>query len=511
MTASLSRHWHMPAVIMILFYAFPMHQGLAKIVDGAVECRMFSQQSQSFLGASKGNSFVLAAFTAASCSHCNKSNVVYGEFGHLLRESNITRVKFFVVDLDGKNCADIAKDFSLNSLPAVILLQKGQKHRYYSGPVGASALLSYSHKISQASHSTFSSLAAALDFAVAHDVAVVGFFRGSGDKDELADFRSASKLMQLRHNVHFAVVSSPTSASEALDLNLIKSSPTACIFNNMGIPLQVRNWRKTKTSCTTLSDLDGPLSSWIGPNSLRLIDEVTSENSLFYEEAKLPMILMFFNASNDNKALLHEFETAAENLRGLASFAWSNDAETVARKVTLGVPAHVSPAVAINTWFGEKNQYVYPLSQQLDARGIQNWVRSYLSGQLKPKVVTNSAPTIDWGVVQSLTFSKFDVVFDTAVDAVVLFFSHLQRQETEIITLQFKRAADRLRTLGVKTMILYAYDVETNPSLPSSVEFHKLPSICIIPASKKAPPFTYYNGKGKGECTHHSISDSLIL
>jgi hypothetical protein len=45
---------------------------------------------------------------------------------------------------------------------------------------------------------------------------------------------------------------------------------------------------------------------------------------------------------------------------------------------------------------------------------------------------------------------------------------------------------------------LYAYNVETNPSLPPSVEFHKLPSICIIPARKKEPPFTYFSGKGKG-------------
>jgi hypothetical protein len=186
----------------------------------------------------------------------------------------------------------------------------------------------------------------------------------------------------------------------------------------------------------------------------------------------------------------------------MASFAWSNDAETVTKKITLGIPAHISPALAINTWFGDKNQYVFPSTQELNARNIQNWVRSYLSGQLKPKVVVNSAPQIDWGFVQVLTLSKFDVVYDTAVDAVVLFFSHMQHQETEIIALQFKRAAERLRSLGVNTMPLYAFDVETNPSLPSSVEFHRLPSICIIPANKKAPPFTYYNGKGRGDRIH---------
>jgi hypothetical protein len=125
-----------------------------------------------------------------------------------------------------------------------------------------------------------------------------------------------------------------------------------------------------------------------------------------------------------------------------------------------------------------------------------------LSGQLQPKIAVNSAPAIDWGFVQTLTFAKFDVVYSSAVDAVVLFFSHTQRQETEIIALQFKRAAERLRKVGVKSMILYSYDVETNPSLPKSVDFHKLPSICIVPANKKAPPFTYYNGKGKGGHVH---------
>jgi hypothetical protein len=486
------------ALLVLLFFS-PYHHGLAENVDGAVECRIFWEESQAFLDASKGRGFVIAAFTAASCSHCNKSNIIYREFSQLLRESNITKVKFFVVDMDSKHCADISKDFSVMSLPAVILLQKGPKHQHYSGPAGASALLSYSFKISQSSYTTFSSLPAFLDFAVAHDVVVAGFFRGSGDKEEIVDFKSASKFMQFRHNVHFAMVSSLTSVSDAVDLNLIKVSPSACIFNNLGVPLQLRSWHKAKTSCTILSELDAPLSSWIGPNALRLVDEITSENSLFYEEAKLPMVLMFFNASNDNRGLLLEFEMAADNMRGLVSFAWSSDADSVARKVTLGVAAHVSPALAINTWIGDKNQYVFPSSQQLNSRNIQTWVRSYLSGQLKPKVVPNSSPPIDWGFVQSLTLSKFDVVFDAAVDAVVLFFSHMQRQETEIITLQFKRAAERLRTLGVKTMILYAYDVETNPSLPSSVEFHKLPSICIIPARKKETPFTYYNGKGKGD------------
>ena len=489
--------------LVLVLYICPIHQVLAELVNGAVECRVFSKESEVFLNTPKGNGFVIAAFTASSCSHCNKSNAVFTEFSTLLLASNITkRVKFFVVDTDSKQCADISKDFSLNSLPSVILLQKGQKHLYYSGPVAASALLSYSFKISQAPFTMFSSTATFLNFAVSHDIVVAGFFRGSGDKEELTDFKSACKLMQLRHNVHFALLTSPSAVSNATDLNLITSSPSACIFNNLNVPLQSRDWRKTKTSCTTLSDLEGALASWIGPNALRLIDEVTSENSMFYEEAKVPMILLFFNASNDNRALLREYEMAAQNMRGLASFAWSNDAETVTKKITLGIPAHISPALAINTWFGDKNQYVFPSTQELNARNIQNWVRSYLSGQLKPKVVVNSAPQIDWGFVQVLTLSKFDVVYDTAVDAVVLFFSHMQHQETEIIALQFKRAAERLRSLGVNTMPLYAFDVETNPSLPSSVEFHRLPSICIIPANKKAPPFTYYNGKGRGDRIH---------
>jgi len=428
------------------------------------------------------------------------------EFSNLLAESNITKVKFFVVDADSKDCADVSKEFSLSSLPAVIVVQKGRKHRYYSGPVGASAMLAYSFKISQAPFVTVSSMAAFFDFAVAHDIVVAGFFRGSGDKDELSDFRSASKLMQLRHNVHFVLVTSTAAISNAIDLNLIKSSPSACIFNNMDLPLQKRDWRKAKTACTTLSDLDGTFESWIGPNALRIIDQISSENALFYEDAKLPMILLFLNATKDTRALLHELKVAAENLRGLASFAWSDDSDLSARKVTLGVPAHLSPALAINTWAGDKNQYVFPSSQELNARNIQNWVRSYLSGQLKPKVIVDSAPAVDWGFVQSLTSSKFDVVFDTAIDAVVLFFSPQQLQETDIIALQFKRAAERLHTLEVKTMALYAFNVETNPSIPSSVEFQKLPSICIIPANKKAPPFTYYHGKGKGnriQCTTH--------
>ena len=486
-------------MLLVLLYLCLINHGHAKMVDGAVDCSKFSENSQVFLDALKGHGHVIAAFTAASCSHCNKSNIVNVEFSKLLGESNITKVKFFVVDMDSKDCADVSKDFSLTSLPAVILVQKGKKHRYYSGTVSASALLAYSLKISSAPFVTVSSIPAFLNFVVAHDIVVVGFFRGSGDKEELADFRSASKLMQLRHNVHFVLVTSAAAVLNAIDLNLIKSSPSACIFNNMDLPPQKRDWRKTKTACTTLSDLDGTFASWIGPNALRIIDQISSENSLFYEDAKLPMILLFLNATKDTKPLLHEFEIAAENLRGLASFAWSDDSDFSARKVTLGVPAHLSPALAINTWAGDKNQYVFPQSQELNARNIQNWVRSYLSGQLKAKVVVDSAPSIDWGFVQSVTFSKFDVVFDTAVDAVVLFFSPQQRQETDMIALQFKRAAERLRTLGVKTMALYAFDVETNPSIPSSVEFKKLPSICIIPASKKTPPFTYYHGKGKGD------------
>jgi thiol-disulfide isomerase/thioredoxin len=494
---------HLLHVVIALLFLCRNNLGLAKMVDGTVECRVFSEESQAFLDAPKRNNLVITAFTASSCSHCNRTNMVYKEFSKLLGESNITRVKFFAVDMDSKHCADVSKDFDVNSLPAVIVLQKGQKFRYYSGPVEALALLSYSFKISQSSFSTFTSMATFLDFANTRDVVVAGFFRGNGDKDELADFRSSSKLMQLRHNVYFAMLTSPAAISNSIDIQMIKSSPSACIFNNINVPIQMRDWHKTKTSCTTLSDLDGSLANWIGPNALRLVDEVTSENSLFYEDAKLPMMLMFMNATNDNSVLLHEFEMAAENLRGKALFAWSNDADSPAKKVALGVPAHVSPALAVNTWSGETNQYVFPPSQHLNARNIENWVRSYLSGQVKPKVVVNSAPPIDFGgFVQSLTFSKFNIVYDTAVDAVVLFFSHMQRQETEIIALQFKRAAERLRSVGVKTMTLYAYDVETNPSLPKNVDFHKLPSICIIPASKKAPPFTYYNGKGKGDYIH---------
>jgi hypothetical protein len=409
--------------------------------------------------------------------------------------------------MDSKNCADISKQFSLNSLPSLMLLQKGQKHREYIGPVRAAALLSYSFKISQAPITTFSSISSLLDYAVMHDVVVTGFFSGSQDKDELADFKVASKFMQLRHNVYFAMVTSPAAVSNALELNLIRSSPSSCIFNNLNIAQDMRNWRKTKTACTTLSELEGSLSDWIGPNALRLVDQVTGENSLFYEDAKLPMVLLFLKETEDNRVLLHEFEAAAENLKALASFAWTHDSD--AKKVTLGIPTHVSPALAINTWSGDQNQYVFPPSEQLDARSIQNWVRRYLSGQLKPKVVVASAPPMDWGHVQSLTFSKFDVVYDTSIDAVVLFYSHLQRQETEVIALQFKRAAERLRTLAVNTMTLFAFDVETNPSIPSGVEFHKLPSICMISAGKKAPPFTYYSGKGKGDLIH-AVTSALF-
>ena len=61
-----------------------------------------------------------------------------------------------------------------------------------------------------------------------------------------------------------------------------------------------------------MSELNSRLKDWIQEKSVRLVDEITNGNFVYYESLKRPMVLLFLDRESKNAPILRAMKAVAK-------------------------------------------------------------------------------------------------------------------------------------------------------------------------------------------------------
>lgn len=81
---------------------------------------------------------------------------------------------------------------------------------------------------------------------------------------------------------------------------------------------------------------------WIADKSVRLVDEITNGNFVYYESLRRPMLLLFLDKKANNRDVLRSMKAVAKRYKGSISCGWLDG------KMYAGAPlAHCGTLIAV--------------------------------------------------------------------------------------------------------------------------------------------------------------------
>jgi len=357
----------------------------------------------------------------------------------------------------------------------------------------------YGQKLQAPSVQELVSAEEVLSFSTEHSVSVIGFFGDDEYEEEEEEFGEAGEAFRYVHNVYLAKVKSSALVRRFAGTDKwFKKTPSVVVFRNF----EKDDADRDEVLITELADQS--LQDWIATRAVRLVDEITGQNFVYYESLRLPMLLLFVDKQVQNSAVLKHFKAVARDYQGRISFAFIDGKVHAARKVALGLIDDNLPALAFNTMTGAL--YPFPTHLPLSESTIRRHVEDFLAGRLQEKPKSQSEEEVGAaheeavkdgadGLVEVTLKSFHTVCMDPTADVMVLFYNP-QSQVSKDFWPYFRKTVERFQALGIKTLKVARYDVARN-QMPSHVELDSLPALMMFPAKDKSPPYKLFHGKAK--------------
>lgn len=274
----------------------------------------FNSTAKSIKKECKKHINLMVIFTAASCLHCPDFEPAYRWSMAAMKERGVEVAR---IDVD-KN-KEFADEHGVTSLPAIKFFHKCKDKGLFKGTHSKAALEAYVKKVTDPVTTTLRTSQEVEAFSKAHPVSVIGFFANpSGESDEIDDFSEAAAELQYTHNTYFAIVRDRNAMAPYMgkaDSLWFKKSPSTVIFRNIDGDEQERD-------TLLMSELNARLQDWIMDKSVRLVDEITSGNFVYYESLRRPMLLLFLDKEANNRALLKSIKAVANRYKGVLSCGW---------------------------------------------------------------------------------------------------------------------------------------------------------------------------------------------
>jgi len=386
-------------------------------------------------------------------------------------------------------------------------------------------------------------------------VLALGVFKGKHyrDTDEYEDFLEAAKVLQQHEHVYPLVVTNPLvvfgkkTAKFRPTLLVLRLEPSVWLLEHKGLSEEsifqeliyflvgkAPNIVSVKSGGSAASQLDLTegldysaqygLDGWVLRQAVPLVGTIHEYNFVAYQRLGLPMLLVFIQNATLPKdyVALHQ---AAVSFRGQISVAVADCVAYKDQMKTLGIGNHFSQigettkaAMTMNT---NDAVVVEPLLFEdvrlLTKVVIEKFCNDFLLGRLAafdpsrlddapdkplPKFVKGVSedfdPASDHVVpLSNGNFSKV-VYSDETRDVVVMFYQSRGCESCRRIAPHYKRAALRFSELNIspKNLVLARLDLSLFRAPP---EFHlsELPSIAMIAAFAKTPPFSFFTEVAK--------------
>lgn len=244
------------------------------------------------------------------------------------------------------------------------------------------------------------------DFKAKDRVVAVAYL-SEGDSKEKKAFADLAE--QNRNDFVFGVVSDAEAAKAAG-----VSTPAVVLYRQFDEP-EVKYTGKFNAE---------DIKSFLSSERIPLIDEVGPENFVNYFESGLPLAYYFTEPEAEGReAAIESLKPLAKKYRGKINFVWIDAVKFVNHGKGLNLQGDSWPAFAIQDIQATTK---YPLDNLGSdaAKTIEDFVKQYDAGKLKPSIKSEPIPKEQDGPVHVLVADEFDkVVFDDKKDVLVEFYA----------------------------------------------------------------------------------------
>ncbi|KAI5124827.1 hypothetical protein M0805_005457 [Coniferiporia weirii] len=406
---------------------------------------------------------ILVEFFAPWCGHCKSLAPHYEEAASALKEKNIKLAKVDCVDQ-----AELCQQHGVGGYPTLKVFRNGTPSDY-TGPRKADGIISYMTKQSLPAVTEVTA-ANHVEFRKADKLVLIAYLSSSTEAPA-PEFSAAAE--KHRDDYLFGFTTDEDAIKEAG-----VTTPAIVLYKRFDEP---RIDLETHVPSVTVAEIE----TFVKGHSIPLVDEVGGDNYQVYVQSGLPLAYLFVDPTDEKKeehiAALRPI--AAKN-KGKANFVWIDAIKFGDHAKSLNLPEAKWPSFVVQDL---SKQLKYPLSQAKDVtpEAVEEWVSSYLAGELQPELKSEAVPETQDESVYTVVGKNFDeVVFDESKDVFIEFYApwcgHCKR---------LKPIWDSLgeRFANVKDKLVIAKMDATVNDLPPSADFRiaGFPTLKFKPAGSK--------------------------
>jgi hypothetical protein len=269
-----------------------------------------------------------------------------------------------------------------------------------------------------------------------------------------------------------------------------------------------------------------------------LVDELKPSNFEIYASLGLPMLILFLDMDEKNQDILKDFEQAAKEYKGEITFVYADGIRYSDRMSSLGLGVQSQknlPAMAFNT--KENRQMPFPKEFDIHLESIRVFCHEFMTSRLtfqaqsqliqtldattktKKKKIKNTKKkksqdeirqshkgiaevfdaTSENYLTQIISIEQLEelVLLDFTKDTVLLLHSPITCNACLHFAPYIKKVALRFYELQISSLQFIHVNVDELVP-PSWLRTNaKLPSLLLIPANDKNPPFRFFSGSGQ--------------
>eukprot|EP00904_Undaria_pinnatifida_P005915 jgi/Undpi1/2453/HiC_scaffold_13.g05833.m1 len=502
-----------------------------------------------------GRAMVMIA-TARSCHRCIHLEIEYQAAHEDLRNSKVV-VGRIDADVERAFLSDILGGFeAAEQQPPLIALwvatRKSKKPILYSGPHERHAIVEFVQKqlgpparqlqtVPEVNEFVRSPHFGASKTLSSEVTTVIGFFSDAGEmeEDEMEDFMDAAVKLMIRADIYFGVVNDPSICKHFKKIGWISRTSEA-VLTRSGL------LRVPSLSLWTLLENNVSVADWIIKESVPIVGRLTNANFAQYERTHLPMLIMFLQLRGysepslasriggesggvPNDDLITELKEVAIEHRGRICCVYADGIAFSDGMKTLGLfGGHERlPQVAFNDFSGGR-QLPFPEELPMNRETLLHFAAAFLSGRLQSSLDVRNAMVVSRpfsthntaqrkqkrlplaevrgvserfkskdAIVQVTRETFTQVALESDKDVLLMFHSEDCERCSNMVP-YYKRVGERFQDLDISSVLIAAMDV-TNESPPPElpITFATLPTIVLLTADDKRPPYRYFSGVGK--------------
>ncbi|XP_031347999.1 protein disulfide-isomerase-like [Photinus pyralis] len=368
-------------------------------VDGGV-VTLTKQNFNSFIST---NAYVFVKFYAPTCGYCKLLAPEYSKVGEILLNKGSSVA---LAEVDATLETSLAKEYGIKGYPTIKLFRNGAPLNYTGGRT-SEEIARWLNKKTGPPAQNLINVVDAKTLIDENEAIAIGFFEDKSSKDA----RGFLQVADENNEFVFGITSDPDifreySANDGDILVYNRFNGRKLHFN---LDLSVNNLHNV------LFEISPPLLTEYNVKSVR---------KFFEGEIKDFLFLFLRKSVPESSNLEEEARSVARSFKGKVLFI-TVDADKVANKELLDyleVPMRDVPTMRIVNANHDSTSFI-PESYDVTANTIEEFVQSYLNGELYPTSSSEELPD-DWnkGTIYKLVGSNFySVVFDAEKDVLVNF------------------------------------------------------------------------------------------